>query len=104
MDTKETYKLLLDDTLYETSVPAKFLRRKKYQKTDPKKIMSVIPGVISEIHIKAGQQLKEGDPMLILEAMKMKNDVVSPYTGKVKSINVKVGQMVPKNYLLIEFE
>ena len=42
--------------------------------------------------------------MLVLEAMKMKNDLLSPLEGKVKAIYVNVGQMVTKGQLLLEFE
>jgi biotin carboxyl carrier protein len=42
--------------------------------------------------------------MLILEAMKMKNRIFSPINGKIKTVNVKIGDVVPKNELLVEFE
>lgn len=104
MENKETKKFLIDDTNYETKFTEKFLRRKKYIKFDPKKICAFIPGIISEIKIKPGEQLKYGNSMLVLEAMKMKNDVLSPLDGKIKVINVTLGQMVTKGQLLIEFE
>ncbi len=51
-----------------------------------------------------GQKVKEGTKLLILEAMKMKNIVVAPVTGTIKTIYVKEGLHVPKQELLIELE
>ncbi|WP_179335028.1 acetyl-CoA carboxylase biotin carboxyl carrier protein subunit [Winogradskyella costae] len=67
-------------------------------------IKAPMPGLILEINIKEGQQVKENDVLLILEAMKMENVINSPREGVIKSIQVKQGQTVDKNMLLIEFE
>ncbi|MBZ0198705.1 MAG: acetyl-CoA carboxylase biotin carboxyl carrier protein subunit [Ignavibacteriaceae bacterium] len=104
MKNKELNKLLIDDTNYETNFPAKFLRRKKYVKADPKKVFAFIPGVITNIKIKPGQTIGQNESIIILEAMKMKNDLLSPLKGKVKDIFISEGQMVTKGQLLIEFE
>ena len=63
-----------------------------------------MPGLILEINVKEGQEVKENDPLLILEAMKMENVINSPREGIIKSVEVKQGQTVDKNMLLIEFE
>jgi len=94
----------VDDTYYETKLTTKFKKRKIYQPPDPDKLNSFIPGVITKIHVKQGQMIKRGDSLLILEAMKMKNNLTSPRDGKIKSINVKEMQMVRKGEILIEFE
>ncbi|KAF0151471.1 MAG: biotin/lipoyl attachment domain-containing protein [Ignavibacteria bacterium] len=96
--------LVIDDTVYETKLTRKFRFRKKYEAPNPKHLNAFIPGVISDIYVKPGQHVKEGDKILILEAMKMKNTVTSEITGKVKEIKVTSGKMVTKNQLLIEFE
>ncbi|MBL7105777.1 MAG: biotin/lipoyl-binding protein, partial [Bacteroidales bacterium] len=54
------------------------------------------------IYVKKGKKVKEGDKLLILEAMKMKNDIVSPVNGTIKKINVKEGSRVTKKDILIE--
>jgi biotin carboxyl carrier protein len=69
---------------------------------DLKQITAFIPGTIREIVVSVGQQVKEGQDLLILEAMKMRNRVKSPVTGKVKAIYVKENQSVPKNFIIIE--
>jgi biotin carboxyl carrier protein len=63
-----------------------------------------MPGLILEIQVKEGQDVKEDDTLLILEAMKMENVIHSPREGIIKSINVKQGETVDKDSLLIEFE
>lgn len=67
-------------------------------------IKAPMPGLILEIDVKEGQEVKEDDALLILEAMKMENVITSPREGIIKSIKVKQGQTVDKNSLLIEFE
>ena len=67
-------------------------------------IKAPMPGLILEINVKEGQDVKEDDPLLILEAMKMENVINSPREGVIKSIAVEQGNTVEKNALLIEFE
>lgn len=67
-------------------------------------IKAPMPGLILEINVSVGQEVKENDPLLILEAMKMENSFLSPRNGIIKSITVEKGNAVEKGQLLIEFE
>ena len=67
-------------------------------------IKAPMPGLILEINVSIGQEVKENDPLLILEAMKMENSFLSPRDGVIKSIAVEKGNAVDKGQLLIEFE
>lgn len=67
-------------------------------------IKAPMPGLILEISVEVGQTVKENDPLLILEAMKMENSFLSPRDGVIKSIAVVKGNAVDKGQLLIEFE
>ena len=67
-------------------------------------IKAPMPGLILDINVEIGQEVKEDDPLLILEAMKMENALTSPRDGVIKSISVTKGDAVDKNQLLIEFE
>lgn len=67
-------------------------------------IKAPMPGLILEICVNVGDEVKEDDALLILEAMKMENVINSPRDGIIKSISVKQGETVDKNALLIEFE
>ncbi|GLB53636.1 hypothetical protein NBRC110019_26770 [Neptunitalea chrysea] len=67
-------------------------------------IKAPMPGLILDINVTIGQAVKEDDPLLVLEAMKMENVIASPKEGIIKSIVVTKGQAVVKDTLLIEFE
>ena len=68
------------------------------------KIKAPMPGLILDIYVTVGQEVKEDDTLVILEAMKMENSILSPREGIIKSINITKGDAVDKNHLLIEFE
>jgi len=67
-------------------------------------IKAPMPGLILEVNAVAGQEVKEGDYLLVLEAMKMENTLIAPRDGIVKAVAVNKGQTVEKNQLLIEME
>jgi biotin carboxyl carrier protein len=67
-------------------------------------IKAPMPGLILDISVEIGQEVKEDGALLILEAMKMENVLISPRDGIIKSISVSKGDTVEKNQLLIEFE
>jgi biotin carboxyl carrier protein len=67
-------------------------------------IKAPMPGLVLKIMIAEKQEIKEGDSVLILEAMKMENVIKSPGAGIVKSIKVKERDAVEKNEVLIELE
>ena len=67
-------------------------------------VKAPMPGLILEVSVTVGQEVKEDDTLLILEAMKMENVLTSPRDGVIKSISVTKGDAVDKNQLLIEFE
>jgi biotin carboxyl carrier protein len=96
--------LIIEDRAYETFYTSKFERRKKYSAPDPKKMHCVIPGVIQRIHVHAGKKVQRGEHLLIIEAMKMQNDILSPFEGRIKKVYVSVGEMIPKGAVLLEFE
>ena len=63
-----------------------------------------MPGLIVDINVKKGISVKKGEPLLILEAMKMENMIKAPNDLLIKNICVNPGDTVEKNELLIEFE
>ena len=69
-----------------------------------KEIKAPMPGSILNILVEAGQEVKAGDQLLILEAMKMENVIKSPGDGVVAKIHVDEKQSVEKNQVLISFE
>ena len=95
---------LLDDFAYETNLTNKFRNRKLYEAADPKKIVAFIPGKIKKVNVKKKSKVKEGEVLLILEAMKMNNIIFSPMKGVIKEVYVSPGASVAKGTLLIEFK
>ncbi len=62
-----------------------------------------MPGKVLSVAVKAGAEVQEGEPLLVLEAMKMENVIKSPATGKVNSVDVETGGTVEKNEVMITF-
>ena len=66
-------------------------------------VRAPMPGLILDLKIKSGDTVNAGDPLLILEAMKMENILKAPGSGVVKELKVKKGDSVEKGQVLIEF-
>lgn len=67
-------------------------------------LQSPMPGLVLKILVQAGDQLKKGDPILILEAMKMENILMADADVTVAEICTKEGDAVEKNQVLVRFE
>ena len=67
-------------------------------------INAPMPGLILDVEVRDGQEVKEGEALLVLEAMKMENTITAPRDGVVKEISIEKGQTVEKKQLLIEME
>lgn len=98
---QEYENLNIDQTIYKTHISKKFRERTAFRMPDVSKINCFIPGTIVDVLVEVGQEVEEGQDLLILEAMKMKNRIKSPAAGKIRRINVKTGQIVPKGHLLV---
>jgi len=69
-----------------------------------RELKSPMPGLIKKVHIKVGDEIKKGEPLLVLEAMKMENILKAPVDVKVSQIKVVEGNTVEKNQILVVFE
>jgi pyruvate carboxylase subunit B len=67
-------------------------------------VTSSMPGTIVDILVKTGAKVKAGDPVLVIEAMKMENEVPAPVAGTVKAVNVAKGDSVNPDEALVEIE
>ena len=82
----------------------------KVEETKPKAaitgntVNAPLPGRVVEVLVKVGDEIKVGQDVVILEAMKMENSISSDYKGKVKQILVSAGDSVQTNDALIEIE
>lgn len=67
-------------------------------------VTSPLPGRVLSVNVKPGDMVKAGDTLLVLEAMKMENDIRSLYGGKIRQVLVKPEQYVPGDGVLVEME
>lgn len=100
----ELHDFVVEFRKYKTELTTKFLNRKPWEPKDESKIRSFIPGTITKIYVEEGQHVDEGDPLMILEAMKMKNTVFSEFSCTIRKINVKEGEKVPKAMVVFELD
>ena len=104
------YEILVNGVSYSISVESPFsYKRRKYlakNKGESKveHIQAPMPGKIVEFLVEENQEVKEGEPLLILEAMKMQNEILSNTQGKVNKINFHPEDNVMKDDVLIEVE
>lgn len=89
---------------YKTLLTKKYKERKIWETPNIYEIHSIIPGTVLEIFVKEGQVVKQGEPVMILEAMKMQNRIEMPFTARIKKIDVETGTKIPKKTLMIELE
>jgi biotin carboxyl carrier protein len=68
------------------------------------RVKAPIPGQITQVLVQVGQEVASGQPLLILEAMKMENEIRAPRPGRVKLLNAAPGRRVALNELLVEIE
>ncbi len=107
--TAKTFIIKINGVLHELALQDRFdllLEKLGMNQVNTKKINEVkapMPGLILDIKVTVGQEVKKGDPIVILEAMKMENILKSPSDGFVKAIKVAVRQNVEKNQVILEF-
>ena len=65
------------------------------------KVSAPMPGTILDVKVSVGQTVSKGDALVILEAMKMENDIVAPEDGKVAAVSVKKGDSVNSGDLMV---
>lgn len=105
----KTFTFKINGRTYTVAVKDKFdllLEKMGMHQTAGNKVNSVkapMPGLIIDMKIQVGDSVKAGDPLLILEAMKMENILKSPGEGIVKQVKVKKGDSVEKGQVLVEF-
>ena len=67
-------------------------------------VLAVMPGKIIRVLVEVGQQVEEGEPVCVLEAMKMENELHARQSGAVCAVHVKPGDDVEKDQVLVEIE
>ncbi len=102
------YTVLINGVSYQFTIetPISYKRKKFLDKTKQKSkiehVAAPMPGKIMDVLLDEGAEIKEGEALLILEAMKMQNEINSPITGKINKILVRPNDLVNKEDVLIE--
>lgn len=103
-DKKEWKNLIIQGAVYKTTYTWKYENRVKWEAPNPNHIYSFIPGTIIDIFVKPRDKVKEGQTLLLLEAMKMQNQVRMPFDGEIVKIFVKRDDVIPKKHLMLEIK
>lgn len=107
--SEKSFLISVNGNKYQLNVKDKFdelLKSLGFDDLNAKKVNEIkapMPGLVLEVRVSEGDVVKKGDPIFVLEAMKMENIIKSPTDGTVKKINVKKGVAVEKNQVLINF-
>lgn len=67
-------------------------------------VKAPIPGLVVDVLVEVGESVDDGQPLMLLEAMKMENEIRAPRVGVVKKIEAATGQRVEQNAVLIVLE
>jgi biotin carboxyl carrier protein len=106
----KTFEIRVNNNLYPLKVEDRFdlllqkLGMEDLAAAGITELKAPMPGLVLSTSVEVGQEVKEGEPLIVLEAMKMENVLKSPADVVIKAIAVEKGQAVEKNQLLIEFE
>ncbi len=103
------YNILTEGDLFKIEVidelKKKMMERRGGGAAEGKQIIkSEMPGAIIDVKVNVGDEVKEGDVLLILEAMKMQNEIRSPKDGEVKEVFVKAGENIEADAKMVVVE
>lgn len=109
-NTEKKVKLKVNNNIYEVELTDEIdellnkmgIKNQKPQKN--KDLKSPMPGLVTNILVNIGDEIKKGDNLIVLEAMKMENNLKAEQDATVKDIVVEKASSVEKNQLLIIFE
>jgi len=108
--TNKTFEIQINNTTYQVELKDRYddlihqLGLDVSSNSKDHQIKALMPGKVLDILINVGDEINEGDNLIILEAMKMENIIKSSRGGTIASIFVSKGDSVEKNALLLSFE
>ena len=105
-DDEDKIAVMMDGRLFETQVLDEramlLIQRRGGLSSGSGEVHAPMPGLIVLVTAEIGQPVAQGDTLVILESMKMQNELKSPVDGLVTAIHAEAGQAVDKNSLLVE--
>src|SRR5512133_1437158 len=108
--SQNKYEILFNDISYTFTVETPFsLQRKKVldskrDKVESEFIKAPMPGKIIDVLVREGAPILRGEPIVILEAMKMQNEIISPVNGTITRVTAKANTNVMKDDILVEIK
>lgn len=107
----KVYKVKVNGKVYEVelesvsesnnSISVEPTKASNLEAKEGKQLLSPIQGTVLKINVNVGDKVSKGDALLIIEAMKLENEIVAPVDGVIKGINVSKGQNVNSKELLL---
>ena len=91
-------------TVHDKKLEVKSDKKLKADKSNPAHVGSTIPGTVSQVFVKEGEEVKQNQPLLVLEAMKLETTVVAKQDGVIDKIYVAAGDRVNTGDLLLSFQ
>jgi len=101
------WQVLMGGTLYEVAVEDEQIKRLRMagggggKEKGPFLLKAPMPGLVVSVPVSAGQEVKKGDVLVVLESMKMQNELKSPKDGKVEKVKVEAGQTVDQGQVMV---
>lgn len=102
LEDGKNYYLHINGKYY--TVAKKQEKIKKEISLNIKELFAPLPGTITKIYVRENQNVQQGEILMIIESMKMENQILSPKEGKIRKILVTTNQKVEVNQLLIQFQ
>ena len=98
----KTYKISVLTSLQEKAL--KLIQESEGSKSHQTNVKSPMPGLVLKMNKNVGDKVLKGETVLVLEAMKMENDIKSPVDGQITELNIKPGLAIEKNILLFSIK
>ena len=102
------YKINVNGKSYEVEVEAvenietkKEIKKEETNNESTTNVLAPMQGRITELHVKVGSEVKKGDVLMVLEAMKLENDILCPVDGYVRQLLIKENDKVELNQLML---
>ncbi len=104
------YTVMINGVWYSFTIetPISYKRKKTLSKNGSSSKIEIInapmPGKILDVMVEENSEIKQGEPLFILEAMKMQNEIVSNVSGRITKVNIKQNDSVMKDDVMLEIE
>ena len=104
-NSSSSYSVYLNGKFFQIEKKSNWqMLRREGERAKKRDIKTLMPGRVIKVLVKEGERVKEGQAILVLEAMKMQNEIKSPQSGVITKINPNIGDSVETGTLLYSVE